>query len=137
MTARLLEFDIKSDARGSLVAIEENKDIPFKIKRVYYIFAAKSNVVRGKHAHKNLQQALICTSGSCKVLVDSGREKKEYFLSDPGSGLVISNMLWREMYDFSADCTLMVLASDHYNESEYIRDYGEFLNEVKKQSKIY
>ena len=121
-----INFETKGDARGSLVAIEGNKNIPFDIKRVYYIFDTLSGVVRGKHAHKNLKQILICTRGSCKVLIESASEKRIEELNDPSVGLYIEDLVWHEMYDFSPDCVLMVLADKHYNEEDYIRDYNQF-----------
>lgn len=128
----LINFKIKGDERGSLVAFEENHNVPFDIKRVYYIFATKGNVVRGKHAHKSLNQLLICTSGSCTILLDNGLEKNEFHLNNPQKGLYITGLLWREMFDFSSDCVLMVLASEYYDEGDYIRDYDEFLRVIKK-----
>ena len=89
-----------------------------------------NKVVRGKHAHKSLEQILICTSGSCKILLDDGKEKEVIELNKPYEGLYISNAIWREMYDFSSDAVLMVLASNYYDESDYIRDYDEFLKYV-------
>ena len=123
----LVDFSVIGDKRGSLVSLEALKNIPFEIKRVYYIFNASSDLPRGFHAHKELQQVLICTSGSCKVILDDGQKKDEYLLNKSSQGLVVDKMKWREMHDFSDDCVLMVLASDYYNEEDYIRDYGEFL----------
>ncbi|MDO4304803.1 MAG: FdtA/QdtA family cupin domain-containing protein [Bacillota bacterium] len=123
-------FQPHGDDRGQLIALEENKDIPFCIKRVYYMYDTVKGVVRGKHAHKSLEQILVCIHGSCKVLLDDGREKKVVPLEKPYEGLYISNNMWREMYDFSEDAVLMVLASDYYNEDDYIRDYDQFLSYV-------
>ena len=120
-------FQPHGDDRGQLIALEEFKDIPFEIKRVYYMYDTGKDVVRGYHAHKTLQQILICIHGSCKVLLDNGKEKKVIPLEKPYEGLYVSNMMWREMYDFSEDAVLLVLASDFYNESDYIRDYNEFV----------
>ena len=126
----LVDFSVIGDKRGSLVSLEALKNIPFEIKRVYYIFNASSDLPRGFHAHKELQQVLICTSGSCKVILDDGQKKDEYLLNKSSQGLVVDKMKWREMHDFSDDCVLMVLASDYYNEEDYIRDYGEFLKRM-------
>ncbi|AJJ47106.1 GNAT family N-acetyltransferase [Francisella tularensis subsp. novicida] len=123
----LLNFKILGDQRGNLVSLEQNRNIPFDIKRVYYIYGTKENVRRGFHAHKELEQVLICVSGSCKVLMDNGKEKKDISIDQPSIGLLIPPMYWHEMYDFSPDCVLMVLASDFYDESDYIRDYNDFL----------
>jgi dTDP-4-dehydrorhamnose 3,5-epimerase-like enzyme len=128
----MLKFDIKGDERGSLIALESLKNIPFEIKRVYYIFGNKNNVQRGFHAHKNLQQVLIAVSGSCKILLDNGKNKQEVLLDLPSKGLLIKDCIWREMFDFSSDCVLLVLANEHYDENDYIRDYNQFLDLWKK-----
>ncbi len=129
----MLEFDIKGDERGYLIAIESLKNIPFIIKRVYYIFGTKPNVRRGFHAHKNLKQMLIAVAGSCKILLDDGKNnKQELLLNSPNQALLIEDMIWHEMFDFSSDCVLLVLASDYYNESDYIRNYQDFLNYVNR-----
>ncbi|WP_346682228.1 sugar 3,4-ketoisomerase [Megasphaera stantonii] len=131
-------FQIHGDARGQLIALEEFKDIPFQIKRVYYMYDTVKDVVRGKHAHKSLQQILICIHGKCKILLDNGQEKKIVPLEKPYEGLFVGNDIWREMYEFSPDAVLLVLASELYDESDYIRDYEEFLEFVsdKKDSVI-
>ena len=123
-------FQQHGDDRGMLVALEEYKDIPFEIKRVYYMYDTKKDVHRGFHAHKSLEQILICIHGSCKVLLDNGTEKKIVSLEKPYEGLYIANNMWREMYDFSEDAVLMMLASEYYKEEDYIRDYNEFLRMV-------
>ena len=119
-------FQQHGDERGMLVALEEFNDIPFAIKRVYYMYDTKEGVRRGSHAHKSLEQILICIHGSCKVLLDNGQEKKIISLEKPYEGLYIPNFMWREMYDFSTNAVLMVLASEIYNENDYIRDYKVF-----------
>ena len=128
-------FQQHGDDRGMLVALEEYKDIPFEIKRVYYMYDTKKDVHRGFHAHKSLEQILICIHGSCKVLLDNGTEKKIVSLEKPYEGLYIANNMWREMYDFSEDAVLMVLASEYYDENDYIRDYDKFLAFVKEENK--
>lgn len=130
MEIKKYNFQSHGDDRGQLVAIEECKDIPFDIKRVYYMYDTVNEAVRGKHAHKSLDQVLICTSGSCKVLLDDGKDKYTVELNKPYEGLYIGNAIWREMYDFSSDAVLMVLASNYYDESDYIRDYNEYLEYV-------
>ena len=120
-------FQPHGDDRGQLIALEEYSDIPFEIKRVYYMYDTKEGVHRGFHAHKNLQQILVCIHGSCKVLMDNGREKKVVPLEKPYEGLYIPNDIWREMYDFSPDAVLVVFASDYYKEEDYIRDYNKYL----------
>jgi len=119
-------FQQHGDERGMLVALEELNDIPFAIKRVYYMYDTKEGVRRGSHAHKSLEQILICIHGSCKVLLDNGQEKKIISLEKPYEGLYIPNYMWREMYDFTRDAVLMVLASEIYNEDDYIRNYTVF-----------
>lgn len=126
-------FQQHGDERGMLVALEEHNDIPFEIKRVYYMYDTKPGVRRGFHAHKALEQILICIHGTCKILMDNGEEKKVVSLEKPYEGLYISNDIWREMYDFSEDAVLMVLASEVYNEDDYIRNYDEFLKFVKEK----
>ena len=124
-------FQPHGDGRGQLIALEELRDIPFKIKRVYYIYDTGKNITRGYHAHKKLEQILICVHGKCKVRLDDGFEKEEVSLEKPNEGLYISKKIWREMYDFSSDAVLMVLASELYDESDYIRNYDEFLEVVE------
>lgn len=124
-------FQPHGDERGQLIALEELKDIPFKIKRVYYMYETIEGVRRGFHAHKTLEQILICIHGNCKILLDNGTEKKIVPLERPYEGLYVANNMWREMYDFSPDAVLLVLASDLYNEGDYIRDYDEFLKYVR------
>lgn len=128
----LIEFPILGDERGSLIALEAMKDIPFDIKRVYYIFGADQTTARGFHAHKNLQQIAICVAGKCRMVLDNGYVKEEVWLDSQNKGLLIENNMWREMHDFSNDCVLLVLASNHYDESDYIRDYDDFLKEAHK-----
>ncbi|MBU5690556.1 sugar 3,4-ketoisomerase [Vibrio cholerae] len=129
---KFYDFKVLGDARGSLVSLEANINIPFEIKRVYYIFGTQQGVARGFHAHKKLKQVAICLSGSCRFLMDNGIDKEETILNSNAQGLLIDVMQWHEMYDFSDDCVLMVLASDHYDETDYIRDYSEFLRSEKK-----
>ncbi|MCI8544440.1 MAG: WxcM-like domain-containing protein [Lachnospiraceae bacterium] len=126
-------FQQHGDQRGMLVAIEEYKDIPFEVKRVYYMYDTRKEVHRGFHAHKNLEQVLICVNGSCKVKLDNGVETKIVSLEKPYEGLYVSNNIWREMYDFAENTVLMVLASNYYDEEDYIRDYDKFLEFVKKR----
>lgn len=132
-------FQQHGDTRGQLVALEEIKDIPFEIKRVYYMYDTVAGVHRGFHAHKTLKQILICINGSCKILLDNGNDKKIVYLEKRYEGLYIPPGVWREMYDFSEDAVLMALASELYDESDYIRNYDEFIiyknNEKDKTEK--
>lgn len=120
-------FQPHGDSRGQLIALEEFKDIPFRIRRVYYMYDTAAGVTRGYHAHKSLEQILICIHGKCKILLDNGTEKKIVPLEKPYEGLYVASAMWREMFDFSPDAVLMVLASELYDEADYIRDYNEFL----------
>ncbi|ELL9332092.1 FdtA/QdtA family cupin domain-containing protein [Vibrio fluvialis] len=123
---RFIEFPVIGDERGSLVALESMKDVPFDIKRVYYLYGMQSELPRGFHAHKELIQIAICVKGSCDILMDNGIKKEVVNLSSPSRGLIINTMQWHEMSNFSNDCILLVLASDVYDESDYIRDFSEF-----------
>lgn len=129
MELKFIDFQIHGDERGQLIALEENINIPFPIKRVYFMYDTKPDVHRGMHAHKNLQQVLFCVSGSCMIRLDDGKERKEVKLNKPEKGLFIGPGIWREMFDFQKGTVLMVVASEYYNESDYIRDYQEFLND--------
>lgn len=132
MNVKILPLQPHGDERGSLVALEEGKNIPFQVKRVYYMFNTKSGVRRGFHAHKTLKQVAIAVRGSCRFLLDDGQERVEVMLDNPAQGLVIESFMWREMYDFSEDCVLMVLADQLYDESDYIRDYSQFIEVANK-----
>lgn len=123
-------FKYLGDDRGSLVAIEGKKSVPFDIKRVYYIYGTKEGVSRGFHAHHNLKQVAVCLVGSCRFVLDNGKKKEELILDSPVKGLLVDNFIWHEMHDLSFDCILMVMASDYYDESDYIRDYKIFLKTI-------
>ena len=135
MTTKIINLKNFNDDRGSLVAIEACKDIPFDIKRIYYIYNNKSNLRRGFHAHKKLKQLLVCVNGNCKIHLDDGKTTDEVLLDDASKGLIIESNVWREMYDFSNDAVLLVLASEHYDESDYIRNYEDFISFIKNQEK--
>ncbi len=132
LVSKNIKFREIKDERGSLVSLEENSNIPFNIQRVYYLYNLTDNKPRGFHAHKNLKQILICVKGSCKVLLDDGNKKEKYLLNEPNKGLFVDKMIWREMHDFSEDAVLMVLASELYDENDYIRNYDEFLREANE-----
>ena len=127
-----IELPNLGDQRGGLVVAETCKNIPFDLKRLYYIFDAKPDVPRGFHAHKELHQIAFCIKGKCKMLMDNGFAKEEVWLDQPNKGLQIPPMIWHEMHDFSEDCVLLVLASEHYDESDYIRDYADFIKAAHK-----
>ncbi|MCG6307792.1 FdtA/QdtA family cupin domain-containing protein [Vibrio alginolyticus] len=134
MQLELIEFPILGDERGGLVAFEANQTIPFEIKRVYSIFSTQLGVSRGFHAHKNLSQVAVCITGKCRMVLDDGFSRQDVWLDSPTKGVLIEDLTWREMHDFSQDCVLLVLASEHYDESDYIRDYDEFLKVVRHAS---
>ncbi|MCQ4054004.1 MULTISPECIES: FdtA/QdtA family cupin domain-containing protein [Aeromonas] len=129
----IIDFAALGDERGALVALEANRQIPFDIKRVYYIYGTVQGVARGFHAHKALKQVAIAVRGSCRFVLDDGNERVEVLLDNPAQGLLIESFMWREMHDFSADCVLMVLADQLYDESDYIRDYDYFLSVAKNE----
>lgn len=126
MNIKKVFFLQHGDARGMLVAAELHKELPFEIKRIYYIYDVQPGVHRGFHAHKSLEQIMICIHGSCKILLDDGTEKETVVLDKPYEGLYVPKGMWREMYAFSPDAVLLVLASELYSEEDYIRDYDEF-----------
>ena len=122
-----VSFPALGDDRGSLVVLEAHKDVPFDIKRGYYLFGTKIDVARGFHAHKELKQLAVCVTGKCRMILDNGVTREESWLDSPTKGLRIDDMIWHEMHDFSEDCVLLVLASEHYDEADYIRSYDDFL----------
>lgn len=132
MQPTFINFQEHGDWRGQLVALEENKNIPFSVKRVYFMYDTKEGVVRGKHAHKKLQQMLFCVAGACTIYLDDGKDKIEVRLEYPSKGLLIGPGIWREMYDFTPGAVLMVLASEYYDENDYIRNYDVFLESCKE-----
>lgn len=117
---------------GFLCFAEEQKHIPFPIKRFYYIFDVDAGAIRGKHAHKETRQILFCLQGSIKIILDNGKEKEEIILTEPNQGIFLDKMMWHDMVDFEADTILLVVASDYYKESDYIRDYDSFISLTKK-----
>ena len=129
-----LTFSPHGDARGQLIAVESLSDlIPFEVKRMYYIYDTTPGTIRGKHAHKVLKQVLICVSGACTIECEMpDGTVVEHRLDWPNRGLLIEGLVWRQMKDFSKDAVLIVLASEHYDEADYIRDYNQFRKECKK-----
>ena len=128
----LIELPKIVDPRGNLTFVEENRHIPFAIKRVYYLYDVPNMSQRGGHAHKTLQQLLICLSGSFDILLDDGTERKTIPMNKPNVGLLIVPGIWREMTNFSSGSVCLVLASDFYQESDYYRNYEEFIRAVNK-----
>lgn len=128
---KLIEFSQMGDQRGHLVVIEGLKDVPFDIKRIFYIYGSDGDVVRGKHANRRTEFVLINVSGTSKVRVSDGKNEKVYALDHPHMGIYLPNMVWKDMYDFSKDSVLLVLASEHYDGEEYIRDFTKYLQAVE------
>ena len=132
---KMLEFPQRGDERGHLVIVEGGMDIPFEIKRTFYIYGSAADVVRGQHANKVSEFVLINVAGSSKVKVKDGEGNEViYCLNRPHTGIYLPNMVWKDMYDFSPDSVLLVLASTHYNPDEYIRDYETFVKLVAGES---
>lgn len=127
-----VDLAIRGDDRGSLVALEGERNLPFAVARVYYVFGTGLGVSRGFHAHRKLNQLAVAVSGSCTMLVDDGARRTSVPLDRPDRALLLGPMLWREMHDFSPDCVLLVMADTPYDESDYIRDYQAFLREVRR-----
>ena len=130
MKVELKLLQIHGDDRGGLISLEENINVPFTIRRVYYLMDTKQGVRRGLHAHISLTQMVMCVRGRCNFILDDGEERIEISLNNPAQGLIVPPMVWREMYDFSADCVLMVLADQPYDETDYIRGYDDFLKKA-------
>jgi len=135
MKIDFIPLQVHGDERGALVSLERENNIPFDIRRVYYIFDTKVGVTRGFHAHRKLKQVAIAVKGSCRFILDDGIERVSVILDDPAQGLFINSFIWREMTDFSEDCVLMVIADMEYEESDYIRDYVTFKYLAQQQQR--
>ena len=123
---KLYDFPRMGDERGGLVAMDQTSGVPFDIRRVYYVLGTRPGVTRGLHAHKKLHQIAVCVAGSCRMTLDDGVEREDVIMDSSKVAVDLPPMLWHEMHDFSVDCVLLVLASDYYDESDYIRDYIKF-----------
>lgn len=130
----ILQFADLGDERGKLVVIEGNKAIPFDIKRVFYIYDSDSTVVRGQHANRESEFVLINVAGHSKVRITDGKEELIVKLDKPMMGVYLPKMIWKDMYEFSSDSVLLCLASTHYDGSEYIRDYEEYLKIMENEA---
>lgn len=131
---QMLEFHELGDERGHLVVCEGGKDIPFEMKRIFYIYGSDKDVIRGKHANRKSEFVLINVAGTSKVKVQDGKGNEAIFvLNRPRTGIYLPKMVWKDMYDFSEDSVLLCVASEHYDPDEYIRDYDEFLKVVREQ----
>ncbi len=124
--ARLIDLQKHADDRGHLVVVESNCGIPFDIKRLFYIYGTKPTAVRGQHANRKSEFLLVALSGSCSVKIDDGMHEEVFVLDNPGVGLYIPKMLWKEMFDFSPDCVLLSISNELYDSEEYIRDYESY-----------
>ena len=133
MDIERIQFQKHGDHGGMLVALEQERNVPFEIRRVYYVYATEPNVHRGRHAHRRLKQLAVAVRGSVTILLDDGTGPVEVVLNDPAQGLLLGDMVWRELYDFSDDCVLMVLADQPYDPDDYITDYDLFLKEVNAE----
>lgn len=134
-SVQMLEFSQKGDEKGHLVIVEGEKDIPFEIQRIFYIYGSDQGVIRGQHANRRTQFVLINVAGQSKVKVKDGKGNEAVFaLNRPHTGIYLPKMVWKDMYDFSEDSVLLVLASEHYDAEEYIRDYDKFEQLVKIES---
>ncbi len=131
MNYKVFETTMYGDENGRLISFEKDVNCPFDVKRTFYIFDTKNDIVRGAHANKNSEFLLIAINGSCKIKLDDGKKQEIVELTNPYTALYIGKMLWKEMYDFSHNAILLVLASTKYDASEYIRDYDEYLKIVK------
>ena len=129
---KLLKLTPFIDSEGSLVPIESNLDIPFEIKRIFYVYGVHNQVDRGEHSHYKTEQVLICLSGNGQVLCDDGKSKKDWALNSPTEGLYIPNLIWDEQSYLTPGTILLVLANTKYNESDYITDYEKF-KELKNE----
>jgi len=132
MDIKIIEFQKHDDERGSLVVAEHQKEIPFLIKRVYYLYGSDPKTRRGYHSHKKLEQIYIAINGKCKVMLSDGKDNKIVELDKKEQGLYIGHNVWREIFDFSDDAVLLVLASEKYEESDYIRDYNIYLSKKEE-----
>ena len=133
---KMLEFTQNGDERGQLVVVEGGGNVPFDIKRVFYIYGSDKDVVRGQHANRKTEFVLINVAGKSKVRIKDGEGNEIIFcLNRPHTGLYIPTMVWKDMYDFSEDSVLLCLASEHYDSSEYIRNYEQYVEEIEKTNK--
>ena len=131
MNYKLIDLKVFGNEKGRLVSFEKDKNCPFDVKRSFYIFDTEPDVVRGSHANRNSEFLLIPINGSCKVKITDGKETEIVKLNTPRKALYLDKMLWKEMYDFSYNAILLVLTNTYYDEKEYIRDYKNFLKEIK------
>ena len=132
MNYEIIPFTAHGDSTGSLIAVETGREIPFTVKRVYYIYNTAPDALRGRHAHSRLEQLIFCPSGSCDFILDNGFTRETVKMDSPTKGLYIKGNIWREFTNFSPDCVVMVLASEFYDDADYIKNYQEFLQKVRQ-----
>ncbi len=130
MKNKIIKLKKHSDRRGGLIAIEGGIDLPFEIRRIYYLFDNEHCETRGQHAHRSLKQLIICVHGNCSLKLETTDGVTHFKLNSPDEGLLVEQMTWREIYEVSKDCVVLVLASEHYDEADYIRDYQEFIQAI-------
>ena len=130
MNYNIIDLRSFGDERGSLIAFEKGSNVPFDVKRAFYIYDTRGDVARGCHANRNSEFLLVVINGSCRVKIDDGKIQDDILLNKPHQALYLNKMVWKEMYEFSHNAVLLVLSSELYDEAEYIRDYENFLKEV-------
>jgi len=128
----LVRMPLIEDTRGMLSAAEIRKHVPFDVKRFFLVYSVPTEHVRGEHAHRTLHQFLVCVNGRCHLMVDDGDERQEFMLNSPALGVYLQPMVWSVQYKYSSDAVLLVLASDYYDASDYIRDYSEFVRTIRE-----
>ena len=130
----MIDFEIHPDERGKLTSLSSSKEIPFEIKRLYYTWDMPKEAIRGGHAHRNLDEVVICLHGFCDFVLDDGKETLTIHLDRPNKGIYIPAHLWRDFRNFSSDCVVILIASDYFHPEDHIKDYNEFLELIKKDS---
>jgi len=131
---KVIDFEIHPDERGKLTSLSSNKEIPFEIKRLYYTWDMPKEAIRGGHAHRNLDEVVICLHGFCDFVLDDGKETLTIHLDQPNKGIYIPAHLWRDFRNFSSDCVVILIASDYFHPEDHVKDYNEFLELIKKDS---
>lgn len=131
-----LNFKVNGDARGNMVVVEGGQAVPFEINRLFYIYGTDPEAIRGQHANRKSDFAMVCVSGSCKVRITDGTAETVVSLDEPMKGIYIPRMLWKDMYDFSEDAVLLVMASTHYDANEYIRDFDDYCKEMREAAAV-
>lgn len=132
MNYKLIDLKaFEDDQKGGLIAFEKGSNVPFDVKRAFYIYDTKYDIARGCHANKDSEFLFVIINGSCRVKIDDGKNKTEVLLNKPHQALYLNKMVWKEMYEFAYNSVLLVLASQYYDEHEYIRNYGDFLERIQ------